>query len=1283
MSEALRYDPETEWLDHVRPTGLVLSPSVLRELNLTPERQSAIDSAPVKALLHEEGPALGADPWPFFAEILGWPEARVFGIAGQPACPGYLDVSIADRDTFLSPTWAVRNAGADEGVQLLVVVQYGVKLDEQRALPGWEASAQQRFERLLRETNVAAGVLVGEEELRLVYAPKGEASGWIAWPLRSLDTVAGRAMLGGLKLALGAFSLFNQPKDLRLPALLAKSRDAQTSVSTKLAEQVLGALHALLRAFDTAETDMVRELARVAPAKLYEGLLSVLMRLIFVLYAEDRELLPSANEGPMRRLYDDNYSVRSLLAQLRADAAAHADTMGERVGAWGRLLALFRLIHEGHPSGWIQARGGKLFDPDAFPFLEGRGSVEEGPRVVGVSDGAVREVLEALMVLDGERLSYRTLDVEQIGSVYETVIGFTVETAKGPVIAIKAGKNNKVPVFVELEALRTTAAGERLKWLKENTERGKFGDARDTAIRAAHTVDQIAAAFEAGRAESVIDERGSPQRRIAQAGTPYLQPTDERRRTGSHYTPRSLTKPIVEHALEPAFERIGENATPEEVLALKICDPAMGSGAFLVEACRALATRLVQAWARHEGTRPVIPPDEDEDLHARRLVAQRCLYGVDKNPMATDLAKLSLWLATLAKDHEFTFLDHALKSGDSLVGLSVKQIAACKWDADKPSHPLIREIVESKVAEALAARRRIAEAPEDTPREAQEAIHAEAEEKLETLRNMGDAICAAFFRASKAKERERLRVELEQPFAAGDQKGIAAAAQWSKWFEAQEHPFRPFHWELEFPEVFDRDNPGFDAIVGNPPFAGKNTLAASTIDHYPAWLQAVHSGAHGNSDVVAHFFRRSFSLTRIGGAFGLIATNTIGQGDTRQSGLTWLLSNGCSIYRATRRIKWPGEAAVIVSLVHVLRTGNRPPLLNDTPVRRISAYLVEGDLDTSPSLLKANEGQAFVGTYALGLGFVFDDDDAGSGVGQPTSLSEMRRLKADATNERCIKSYLGGDDVNSTPMHTSKRYIIDFGEMSEDEAKRWPELFDIVSRKVKPARLAQNDDGGKRRWWQFLRTRPELYSAIARKEWVIVRSLTSAHFPSFVRVATGPVFDQTLIVWANGGYGMLACLCSSVHEVWCQFLGGTLEDRGRYNVEDCFQTFPLPADYESNSELLTAGRAYDDHRAAIMLGSGLGLTFTYNRFHNHLDQEEAIARLRDLRSNIDVVCLRAFGWTDLIERCQAEWLNERNEQEMKYQNRFFWPTAMRDEVLARLLALNAERAVGEATSGAS
>ena len=168
-----------------------------------------------------------------------------------------------------------------------------------------------------------------------------------------------------------------------------------------------------------------------------------------------------------------------------------------------------------------------------------------------------------------------------------------------------------------------------------------------------------------------------------------LQPSDERRRSGSHYTPRSLTEPIVRKTLEPVLEQARRpSRRPQQILDLKVCDPAMGSGAFLVEACRQLGDVLVKAWHVHDAV-PRIPPDEDEVLHARRLVAQRCLYGVDKNPMAVDLAKLSLWLATLAKDHPFTFLDHALRCGDSLVGLTREQIADFHWK-DGPQQQMLR-----------------------------------------------------------------------------------------------------------------------------------------------------------------------------------------------------------------------------------------------------------------------------------------------------------------------------------------------------------------------------------------------------------------------------------------------------------------------------------------------------------------------------------------------------------------------------------------------------------------
>ena len=181
----------------------------------------------------------------------------------------------------------------------------------------------------------------------------------------------------------------------------------------------------------------------------------------------------------------------------------------------------------------------------------------------------------------------------------------------------------------------------------------------------------------------------------------------------------------------------------------------------------------------------------------------------------------------------------------------------------------------------------------------------DAEEELRSVRHLGGLVLDAFFGAEKQKQREDSRKEYASRITQHyGNESLAALPEANLGLP-------PFHWEIEFPEVFNRDNPGFDAIVGNPPFAGKNTTINSNPAGYLDWLKEIHSESHGNADLVAHFYRRSFDLLRQGGTFGLIATNTIGQGDTRSTGLRWICKNGGEIYSAQRRIKWPGEAAVV------------------------------------------------------------------------------------------------------------------------------------------------------------------------------------------------------------------------------------------------------------------------------------------------------------------------------------------------------------------------------------
>ena len=427
--------------------------------------------------------------------------------------------------------------------------------------------------------------------------------------------------------------------------------------------------------------------------------------------------------------------------------------MDQRFGAWAQLLSLFRLIHGGgrHAGLSFVARQGGLFEPDRFPFLEG-GASESETQISMVPDATVWKVLQNLMMLDGERLSYRTLDVEQIGSVYEAIMGFRVELTTGRSIAVRAQKRTGAAVIVDLDGLLKVDGGKRARTLQDATDQKLTGN-KATALRNAMDPADIVVAL-----DRKVDRDATPD--ILPTLVPVLQPTNERRRSGSHYTPRSLTEPIVSEALRPIFGRLGLSPRPEEILDLKILDPATGSGAFLVEACRQLAARLVEAWSVHGGP-PDISADEDELLHARRLVAQRCLYGVDKNPMAIDLARLSLWLATLAKDHEFTFIDHALRSGDSLVGLTLQQFKGFHWKADAPEFQMGMETlqVHKHLLRVSDLRQLIREVGDRAPEKELRELLEESQSELKNIRRFGDLLLAAFFGEERPKEREYKRSE--------------------------------------------------------------------------------------------------------------------------------------------------------------------------------------------------------------------------------------------------------------------------------------------------------------------------------------------------------------------------------------------------------------------------------------------------------------------------------------------------------------------------------------------
>lgn len=1300
-------DPELlahlEWLGYLQPVGLVVSPPGLLDGQAHVNRNVAAEQQRFLACVRElpvgkSEPAPVVTDFPAMArDVLGWQESDLV----KP--PDDLSVVLPNENETLRPTFAVREyqspgadaSGSPQWLMLVEILPVGTPLDDLVAKDErhWQASPQARFERLLREAHVPIGLLVNGTDIRLVYAPRGESSGHLTFPVRAMAEVAGRPIFAAFHMLLSGERLFSLPAKQRLPAILAGSRKYQNTVSTRLAGQVLASLYELLRGFQAADDQAKGELLRLVladdPDQVYAGLLTVLLRMVFLLFAEDRGLM-SADA-----VYVNHYSVTGLFERLRADVGRFPDTMDQRYGAWAQLLTLFRLVHDGAKHGGLAlpARKGYLFDPDRYPFLEGRPPRSEREpgqklRPPMVADGVVYRVLDNLLILDGERLSYRALDVQEIGSVYETIMGFRLEKAAGPSIAVKAAKAHGAPAAVNLAELLAQPVEQRGKWLKERTDLALTG-AGLNGLKAAKKPEDVVAAL-----DRKVAREATPN--IVAAGSMVLQPSDERRRSGSHYTPRSLTEPIVRKTLEPILKRLGDKPTPQQILDLKVCDPAMGSAAFLVETCRQLGDALVTAWHAH-GKTPAIPPDEDEILHARRMIAQRCLYGVDKNPMAVDLAKLSLWLATLARDHPFTFLDHALRCGDSLVGLTKDQIRRFHWQPGTQQMILGQEKLVERIEAATRVRQAIIEADDFVPYPFKKDKLADADGALNLVRLAGNLVIAAFFASDNDKQRKLKRDELLHEFTEylnnGDMARRPSKAE--KDLITGDKAIHPFHWEIEFPEVFGRENGGFDAMVGNPPFLGGWSISGSLGHSYLDYLTELNPESGGQADLISYFFRRSFEFIRQDGAFGLIATNTIAQGETRSSGLRWICKNGGGIYAAHRRFQWPGQAAVVVSVVHVLKgliTG--PFLLDDRSVPAITAFLFHAGGHDDPVQLRVNENHCFKGTMVYGMGFTFDDDDKN---GAATPISEMSRLiQVDKRNALVIFPYIGGEEVNDSPSHSHCRYVINFGEMTEEAARNWPDLFRIVEEKVKPERLKQNREVRKKYWWRFGETTPALFAALKD----IGAALVSArHQPNWclAYVRSTCVFSDALNVFALPTLAAFCALQSRPHELWARFFGSSMKDDLRYTPSNCFATFPFPTNFESDANLEAAGKEYYEFRAALMVKNNEGLTKTYNRFHDPSETSPEIHKLRDLHAAMDAAVLAAYGWTDLQPTCEflLDYEDEEDEEEgsgargegrarqKKKPWRYRWPDDFRDEVLARLLALNKERAEQEQISGAT
>ncbi|BDG24934.1 Eco57I restriction-modification methylase domain-containing protein [Thermus thermophilus] len=551
-------------------------------------------------------------------------------------------------------------------------------------------------------------------------------------------------------------SRFQKGRDGKTPLDRYYERARETGIRARdaLRKGVVEALEVLGNAFLTE--DLRRKLQDPEHLKAYhEELLRLVYRLLFLLYAESRNLIPHG--GELSWVYEREYSVSALRerASRQDPFGGHAAAYEDRhTDLWEKLLATFRLVYQGDERLGVPALNGELFAPEGLPLLTG-GVLDPGERALHEDLPRPKngDLLRAIRLLthverEGalERINYRDLEVEEIGHVYEGILSLAPRMVEG----------------------RYTLEGHLL----------------------------------------------------------------ERKASGSYYTPRELVQLVLQESLVPVVEarlrEAGEDPKKQEeaLLSLKVVDPAMGSGAFLISALEYLAEKLLEV--RGQGK------DDLEALYAaRHLVASRCLYGVDLNPMAVELAKLALWVASAAKGKPLSFLDHHLKVGNSLVGAPEDFLAR-----GIPKEAYDREGVPKEVRKGLSfgpgAGSLLFPLPKPPFLDFEEETAAQVEEKRRRYRAwreseevrkwelLADYWTAAFF----LRPAPGVRLPDAQGLNWLAQQMGASLAQWEQSsylspptrhaIEAAKRRHRFFHWWLEFPEVMERG--GFDVVLGNPPW---------------------------------------------------------------------------------------------------------------------------------------------------------------------------------------------------------------------------------------------------------------------------------------------------------------------------------------------------------------------------------------------------------------------------------------------------------------------------------
>lgn len=1340
------------WLALVEVTGPFLSLPVLRA---TWPALDAVDRQRLDRL------RLAHTAWQQSRDLRPWIEHVLRGLLrwGDAVHAGGLDhlaLDVPEHDTTITPAFALAVPGHQpkpDTVRLLGMVTSGHPTARMKHAK-WAATPADRMALLCRHHGVELGLVTDGRWWTLVWAPRGGVTTTAVFDAIPWPEAAERDVLRAFVSLLGVDRFFSYPEPERLPALLKASLDSQEDITDALGVQVRQAVELLVAAVGRAGVP-----GDVTAHDVYRGAVSVMMRVVFLLFAEERGLLPSDN-----KVYATAYSAGRLCAELEQRAIEGSEEeLTHSHAAWHRLLALFRAVHSGvdHPRLTMHAHDGSLFDPDAYAWMP-----------LTIDDHTVMHMLRAVQYVEvgsgrnRERrtLSFRSLDVEQIGYVYEGLLSFDGFRAAGVVVGLvgRPGKEEEVDL-ADLEALARESGDDLAERLAEKYRDSGIGSAAALGRRLApldetgelEATRRLLAVTDgdAGLARRLLpyadllrdDLRGLPV--VILPGTLYVTESALRKNTGTHYTPKFLAEQVVEGALEPLVYSPGPLQTADrtqwrlrgsaEIIGgdghrgLKIADIAVGSAAFLVAAARYLGDRLIEAWSR-EGREEAAAyletaedrtADADADpvvIEARRQVIEHCLYGVDINPMAVEMAKLSLWLVSMDATRPFTFVDDRLAVGDALLGItSLEQLeymhltpsrgrklfrdAALDFTADvqrmvrgtaEKRRRLVGITVEENGIDALNKKRSILFEIESETRQhrlfADLLVGASLRYAVEQGR-ISDPDADPEIGRLRGFDRASLLAAQVASSVVNGEPGILPKAEEARreWLATDQVPGtfdrRPVHWPLVFPEVFEEKpasgsaepgdalvrsasvGPGFDAIIGNPFLGGKKISGSSGSAYREYLVSAVADGAKGNADLVAYFVLRAHALLDSVGQTGLIATNTLAQGDTREVGLDQLVAWDVSIRRAIKSKPWPSRSAVLefcALWTSSAALGEESERIADGVVVPgiTSALDAESRVIGSPHRLAQSKEIAYIGNFVNGMGFVVSSEEV------------QILVAADEGNKDVLLPYLNGQDLNSRIDSSASRWIINFRNWPLERAEQYPLCVARVRQLVKPDRdkLPDSKKATRERWWQYEKLAPGLQAAIAEHKRVIVITLVSKVVMPMM-VPTGQVFSHMLGVFATDDTAMLALLSGAPHYWWARARASSMKADLRYTPSDVFETLALP---ELSDEMRELGNRLDTYRRDLMLARKAGLTATYNLVNDQACQDEDIVELRRIHRDIDAAVCRAYGWDDMLDKLDHGY-HQVGGRETRYT---VGPYAQR-EFVDRLLELNHARYAEEVAKG--